>query len=1148
VVGALGASAAAGGTHESTPSRPYGNRAGSVASDLSFGSPLHPHAAASPLPPGSAGGRQQWEWESDKNAVECLRCVARFTFVNRRHHCRTCGRIFCAKCSSRKIAGRRACDWCVARAFGGLAPDGLNIPDRDAPVVASPTALASAGVGGSGGGSAVAMAGGVGAAHRHQSHPMAGPVGAAANPVSVSLAGPTLHRRSVPLSGPTPTAVADMRRSDRLARIPSVDSSDSDRAPDATAPEREQRRAPQLSLPDAADDAVDAALPQPRKATDAPAAAAAPLFVDDAVGSLQSHVRGPSHDTLAASQPGGDGAGTGIDEADMGEEAAGGPDMGAVAAAAVAEVDKRMKRLETRLRRVEAEANAAAVYPESRMPDPIAILGTSDLMASCIYYPLAYLVAVAEWRLVPAGLLLVSGPRVLGLLWDLALHARSAAAISSALVSLTAWLFPSALAAAMWFVAHSPAPKHQLLRRQLVVFAVAAVAFLDYRITRLLSAKAVEEGGPSRAGADVAAAAASASKGSSNSKSSAAAPAPASASAAAAPLAEIEDTASEGADGDAGSDDDEEDDEDGFLPTAKLLPSNLAWEAAHRRNALRFLRLIVSLKGLWVKCGQYMSSRPDVCPAPYIRSFRALQDAMPARPLAEVRAVMEEELGCSIDTLFAAVDETALASASIGQVHRARLLADGSLVAVKVQHKGMGTVIRQDLATMDMLLGLLARLEKSLASTVRGVMDEWLKEVGGELDFNREAANMTMVRENLGRTRLPVTVPQVLHLGAKPPCGPVADPMKDGARVLIMRFIPGVKANDVPALDRLGVDREALCDRVCRSYAQQIYRDGVFNGDPHPGNLMVIRRSVLLALQASNASKTVSAGAAKAPTDPEAARFRRLERDADTRLQRRVRELRRLTPSLASTEAREQADADLRARCRGYADHAGDPWVPVLLDFGLTKRLSRRIRVSFCRLVVAAEEIDFGGMLEAMDGMGMRFSRESAAEDLENLQYMFRDATPAKEARAKYDERAKRKADQRDKDKAAATQPQREMTAWPSDLMFYLRASELLQGLCSHLGVRYPFMHTSAHAARLAFLVDGHYTTATGEQRPKRDCWARTRIYPRSTNNVRIISSYAFVLSLDFCLCGRDEPGDSQISMDYREGRSMSDPISADTF
>jgi hypothetical protein len=246
--------------------------------------------------------------------------------------------------------------------------------------------------------------------------------------------------------------------------------------------------------------------------------------------------------------------------------------------------------------------------------------------------------------------------------------------------------------------------------------------------------------------------------------------------------------------------------------------SEAVWDAAHKRNAVRAFRIIRDLRGLWVKCGQYLSSRPDVMPPAYIHVLAALQDAMPARALAEVRATMEEDLGRPLDTVFSKVEEKALAAASIGQVHRGTLL-DGTEVAIKVQHRGMDVIIGQDLDNLRIILSWLSYVETGV--DMEGVMSEWLKEVTSELDFRIEAANMIEVRKNMMDTDMIVTVPRVI-------------PNLFSRRVLVMRFMEGIKVNDLVKLQRLGINRDQLCDRVCRAYAHQIYRNGFFNGDPHP--------------------------------------------------------------------------------------------------------------------------------------------------------------------------------------------------------------------------------------------------------------------------------------------------------------------------
>lgn len=127
------------------------------------------------------------------------------------------------------------------------------------------------------------------------------------------------------------------------------------------------------------------------------------------------------------------------------------------------------------------------------------------------------------------------------------------------------------------------------------------------------------------------------------------------------------------------------------------------WAVAHRRNAARALVIMRNLRGLWVKMGQYLSSRPDIMPDQYIDQFSTLQDSMPARPLSEVRTTIEEDLGKPVDSLFARLDDEALAAASIGQVHRG-ILQDGLEVAVKVKHRTIDTTLEHDLANLDVLM------------------------------------------------------------------------------------------------------------------------------------------------------------------------------------------------------------------------------------------------------------------------------------------------------------------------------------------------------------------------------------------------------------------------------------------------------------
>ncbi|KAL0312267.1 UNVERIFIED_CONTAM: hypothetical protein Sradi_5626000 [Sesamum radiatum] len=225
------------------------------------------------------------------------------------------------------------------------------------------------------------------------------------------------------------------------------------------------------------------------------------------------------------------------------------------------------------------------------------------------------------------------------------------------------------------------------------------------------------------------------------------------------------------------------------------------WDKAHERNAKRVLKLIVQLEGLWVKLGQYLSTRADVLPPAYIRLLKQLQDSLPPRPLKE-----------------------------IAQVHRATL-ADGQEVVVKVQHEGIKEIILEDLKNAKSVVDWIAWAEPQY--DFNPMIDEWCKEAPKELDFNHEAENTRKVSRNLGCksngddnniNRVDVLIPEVITSTEK---------------VLILEYMDGVRLNDSESLQALGVDKQKLVEEITRAYAHQIYVDGFFNGDPHPGNFLV---------------------------------------------------------------------------------------------------------------------------------------------------------------------------------------------------------------------------------------------------------------------------------------------------------------------
>jgi ubiquinone biosynthesis protein len=251
----------------------------------------------------------------------------------------------------------------------------------------------------------------------------------------------------------------------------------------------------------------------------------------------------------------------------------------------------------------------------------------------------------------------------------------------------------------------------------------------------------------------------------------------------------------------------------------------------HERSAERLYALSVRHGGAFLKVGQMLSARPDLLPEPYVRELSKLQDAAPAVPFALIQAAVEAELGRPLAELFATFDEVPLASASIGQVHRATL-ADGTPVAVKVQRPGIADLVEMDL---DLLEIFIRALGDSLPPVdIDTILRESRAMVSAEVDYLREAALTARVSAFFeGDTA--IAAPRVVS-------------ELSTVRVLTTRFEEGEKITTL--LDRL-LTRAAEGDpgaqeritrilvRVLTAYIRQTLTLGVFQADPHPGNLLV---------------------------------------------------------------------------------------------------------------------------------------------------------------------------------------------------------------------------------------------------------------------------------------------------------------------
>ena len=240
------------------------------------------------------------------------------------------------------------------------------------------------------------------------------------------------------------------------------------------------------------------------------------------------------------------------------------------------------------------------------------------------------------------------------------------------------------------------------------------------------------------------------------------------------------------------------------------------------RAARALYRSAVRLQGMLIKACQFIATRADVLPDAWVDTLSGLQDHVPPRPFAAIRERVERELGRPLGAVFAEFDPRPLASASLAQVHAARL-HDGRRCAVKVQYPGIEGIVRADLRNLAVILRVLAWLEHDF--DFRVLMREAFKYIPMELDFEHEADNCETIARNLAM-RADVVVPAVYREFST-------------RRVLVMELIEGIKITDVAALERAAIDKQAVAQKLMEVFCEQVLRDGFFHADPHPGNVMV---------------------------------------------------------------------------------------------------------------------------------------------------------------------------------------------------------------------------------------------------------------------------------------------------------------------
>lgn len=238
----------------------------------------------------------------------------------------------------------------------------------------------------------------------------------------------------------------------------------------------------------------------------------------------------------------------------------------------------------------------------------------------------------------------------------------------------------------------------------------------------------------------------------------------------------------------------------------------------------------------YIKLGQLLSTRSDFLPPAYVEALSRLQDDIEPFPAAEAERIIEDELGVRLSKLFSSFDEQPIASASLGQVHRAAL-RDGREVAVKVQRPGIRPRIQEDLEALAELAGFLDKhFEAGKRYAFGDMLEQLRRSLMRELDYRQEAANLHTFARNLAEFDR-ILVPE-----------PVDD--YSTSRVLTMDYVRGRKITKLSPLARIELDGDTLAEMLFRAYLKQILVDGVFHADPHPGNVFLTddRRIALIDL------------------------------------------------------------------------------------------------------------------------------------------------------------------------------------------------------------------------------------------------------------------------------------------------------------
>lgn len=275
---------------------------------------------------------------------------------------------------------------------------------------------------------------------------------------------------------------------------------------------------------------------------------------------------------------------------------------------------------------------------------------------------------------------------------------------------------------------------------------------------------------------------------------------------------------------------------------------NGVFDEKKRKRAAELRRIFTRLGPTFVKLGQGLSTRPDICPPEYLEELSELQDALPTFPDAEAFSCIERELGLSLDSIFSSISPSPIAAASLGQVYKAQLTYSGQTVAVKVQRPGIEEAIGLDFYLIRGLGFFINKYVDIITSDVVALIDEFARRVYQELNYVQEGQNARRFKK-LYADREDILVPDIFW-------------DYTSGKVLTMDWVDGVKLNEQDAIERQGLKVLDLVNTGIQCSLRQLLEYGYFHADPHPGNLLATPEGKLAFLDFGMMSET-----------PEEARF-----------------------------------------------------------------------------------------------------------------------------------------------------------------------------------------------------------------------------------------------------------------------------------